>query len=160
LAATTTTGASQLPVALQAGAVRGYLGQFADFGVLLAALRGFAGNDERLANIGLFLPLGMLATLIWRRTGWAAAWGAALSFLVEMWQAFIGRGGELADVLHNSAGALLGAVLGVLVLRVATYVAPAVETIRWATTNQMPRQPDRGAAARRLQRRSYDRANP
>jgi hypothetical protein len=123
LAATTTTGARRMPVTVQLGAVRADLGQFVDPVVQLAAARGFAGNAERLANIGLFLPLGLLATLIWQRPGRVAACGAALSFLVELWQAVIGRGGELADVLHNSAGALLGASLGVLVLRVAPRLA-------------------------------------
>jgi len=120
LAATTTTGASRLPVHLQASGVREYLGQFASHRVVLAGLRGFGGDDERLANIGLFLPLGLLATLIWRRPGWVAAGGAALSFLIEMWQAFIGRSGQLADVLHNSAGAALGAALGALALHLGS----------------------------------------
>ncbi|GAA2653676.1 hypothetical protein [Paractinoplanes durhamensis] len=52
-----------------ADGVRVFLGQFADPAYLTA---GFVGTIERLANIGLFRPLGAVAALLWRRTVVAA----------------------------------------------------------------------------------------
>jgi glycopeptide antibiotics resistance protein len=104
LAATATTGV----LALSTSGLRPYLAAFADPGVLFG---GFAGNLERLANIGLFLPLGLLGTLLWRRPLWVATGCLAFSFLIETWQDLNGRGGDAVDVVHNTAGALLGVLL-------------------------------------------------
>jgi VanZ family protein len=123
LAATTTHGSFGLPYAFELSGVRPYLAQFADPGLIGSGLRGFGATLERLANIGLFLPLGLVATLLWRRPLRAVAFGVALTFAVEGWQAYIGRGGEFIDVLHNSVGALLGAVIGAIWLRASTYLA-------------------------------------
>lgn len=105
LAATATTRTPYY----SARGVEVYLGEFA--GPLFA---GFAGTDERLANIGLFLPLGLLATVVWRRPAATVLGCAALSFLIEGWQGFIGRGGDPIDVVHNAAGGLLGVTLAVV----------------------------------------------
>jgi len=88
-----------------------YLRQFADPVYLFG---GFGGNIERWCNIGLFLPLGLLATLLWRRPLLVIASCAGLSFLLEVWQALIGRGGDAIDVVHNSVGACLGVSLAYL----------------------------------------------
>ena len=88
-----------------------YLREFTDPAYLFG---GFGGNLERLANIGLFLPLGLLATLLWRRPLLVIGSCAGLSFLLEVWQAVIGRGGDAVDVVHNTAGAALGAGLAYL----------------------------------------------
>lgn len=90
-----------------------YLHQFADPGYLFG---GFAGNAERLCNIGLFLPLTLLATLLWRRPLLIILSGAGLSFLLEIWQALIGRGGDAVDVVHNTAGAVAGVGLALVYL--------------------------------------------
>ncbi|GAB1689028.1 VanZ family protein [Krasilnikovia sp. M28-CT-15] len=116
LAATATTGASHPAPDAGSDALHAYLGQFVHPSVLAADLRGFAGTDEKLANIGLFLPLGLLGTLLWRRPVAVVCGGALASFGIELWQALIGRGGDAADVLHNTAGALAGTVLGLLLL--------------------------------------------
>jgi len=123
LAATTTHGSFGRPYALDLSGIRAYLDQFADPGLIGSDLRGFGATLERLANVGLFLPVGLVATLLWRRPLRAVAFGVALTFAVELWQAYIGRGGELVDVLHNSVGAVLGAVIGVIWLRASTYLA-------------------------------------
>ncbi|XVU30108.1 VanZ family protein [Actinoplanes sp. CA-054009] len=78
---------------------------------------GFADTTERRANIALFVPLALIATVLWRRPLTIAAAAALLSFLIEAWQGFIGRAGELVDVLHNTAGALLGCAAAVLIRR-------------------------------------------
>jgi hypothetical protein len=106
-AATGTTGSPYYST----GGVRTYLAGFDG-----ALLDGFAGNYERLANIGLFLPLGALATLLWRRPVLAVLGCAVLSFVIEGWQGFIGRGGDPVDVVHNTVGGLLGAGLADVVV--------------------------------------------
>lgn len=88
-----------------------YLHEFADPAYLFG---GFGGNLERLANIALFLPLGLLATLLWRRPLLVIGSCAGLSFLLEAWQSVIGRGGDAVDVVHNTTGAVLGAGLAYL----------------------------------------------
>nr|WP_268248794.1 VanZ family protein [Actinoplanes ianthinogenes] len=60
----------------------------------------------------MFLPLGVVATLLWRRPIAVVAASFAVSFGDEAWQGFIGSGGDPVDVIHNTAGALLGAALG------------------------------------------------
>jgi len=104
LAATTTTTVPFFSL----GGIRLYLGYFHHPAHLL---QGFAGDQERVANILLFLPLGLLGTLLWRRPLAVFAACVALTFLIEAWQGFIGRGGDPADVVHNSVGALLGVLL-------------------------------------------------
>jgi hypothetical protein len=107
LAATATTRLFHFGVA----DVRPYLGQFGDPAYVFG---GFAGNLERLCNIALFLPLGLLATLLWRRPLLVVASCSGLSFLLEAWQAVIGRGGDAIDVAHNTVGAALGVGLAYL----------------------------------------------
>ncbi|MBM2616175.1 VanZ family protein [Actinoplanes sp. LDG1-06] len=75
-------------------------------------VHGFAGTHEKLANIGLFAPPAALATLLWRRPALIVGAATVLSFLIEAWQGFIGRGGDPVDVVHNGVGALLGAGAG------------------------------------------------
>jgi hypothetical protein len=109
LAATTTT---ELPY-YSVGGIERYLREFAHPTNLLT---GFASTDERPANIGLFMPLGTVATLLWRRPIAVVCGSAALSFVIEGWQGFIGRGADAVDVVHNSAGTLLGVGVGCIAL--------------------------------------------
>jgi VanZ family protein len=109
LAATTTTEMPHYSV----GGIDVYLREFAHPTDLLT---GFASKDERLANIGLFLPLGSVATLRWNRPVAVVCGCAALSFVIEGWQGFIGRGGDAVDVVHNAVGAFLGAGVGCMAM--------------------------------------------
>lgn len=80
-------------------------------------LTGFAGDAERLANIALLLPLALLATLLWRRPVAVVLGCTLFSFAIEGWQAFAGgRAADPVDVIHNTAGAALGAVLALTIL--------------------------------------------
>lgn len=97
-----------------------YLSGFGDPAYLIG---DFAGTREKIANIGLFLPLGLLAGLLWRRPGTVLGLLAALTFTIELWQAFIGRGGDAVDVVHNTVGGLLG-------LALAAVAPPAIGRIR------------------------------
>jgi len=75
---------------------------------------------EFLANIGMFVPLGVLAALLLRgRARWALLLiGTAFSAFIETYQALFlpGRYPELRDIVSNSLGFLLGAGV-VLLLR-------------------------------------------
>ncbi len=67
---------------------------------------------ERLANVAMFVPIGLLlAALVPRRWGWvAAAYGFTLSAAVELGQAawFPERDATIRDVALNTAGAVVG----------------------------------------------------
>jgi VanZ family protein len=64
-------------------------------------------------NVLLYLPLGLFLSLAvsWRRPRFATAWllgGTAVSLLMEMIQAIIGRHSDPVDVLTNTTGFMLG----------------------------------------------------
>lgn len=63
-----------------------------------------------LANMGIFVPLGFLVSLLWRRPGWwkTTLVGFFFSFFVEFVQLFIARSTDVDDVILNTAGALAG----------------------------------------------------
>ena len=79
---------------------------------------GASAPGEVLANVALFLPLGVYARLLgpsWRWWGVATA-GAALSLALEVTQAALRIGSaDSTDVLANAAGALVGLGLATLV---------------------------------------------
>lgn len=63
-----------------------------------------------LGNIGIFLPLGFLTALLWRRP---ACWKSTLmgllsSCVIEFIQLFIGRSTDIDDVILNTLGAFGG----------------------------------------------------
>ncbi|MCT1396192.1 VanZ family protein [Microbacterium sp. p3-SID338] len=74
---------------------------------------------EVLANVALFIPLGLLLPIAWPRL---RVWGATvagglLSVLIEVVQAFLpSRVPALSDVLANTTGTFLGAGLACLLL--------------------------------------------
>lgn len=91
-------------IAALVGAVLGY---FHERGLLL----GVEYLDvEFLANVGMFVPLGVLIVLV-KRAWWILLTGPALSGFIELYQSLLlpGRVGEWRDVLSNSIGFLLGA---------------------------------------------------
>jgi len=71
---------------------------------------------EFLLNVAAFVPLSLLGTLLWPRPTWRdwTAVGFAASFLVEAAQALAlgGRSATHSDVVANTLGTLLGALLG------------------------------------------------
>ena len=75
---------------------------------------------EVLANVLVFIPIGLLAALALPRRGWwiAALGGTALSVAIEFAQhvAVTTRVPTLNDVIANSAGVLIG-VLAAVILR-------------------------------------------
>lgn len=71
-----------------------------------------------LGNIAIFLPIGFAVAMLWHGKWWAAfVTGCLSSLLIEFIQLFIGRTSDVADVILNTVGALLGWALGSLLLR-------------------------------------------
>ena len=64
-------------------------------------------QNQILANVIMFLPVGVLAGSIWR---WRGLWVAAgLSAAIEILQLITARGlCEFDDVIHNMVGAAIG----------------------------------------------------
>lgn len=72
---------------------------------------------EFLANIGLFVPVGVFVLLLFGSRLWwvAIAGGIALTSAIETAQRSIpGRVSDPRDVLANSAGAVIGVVLALV----------------------------------------------
>ena len=64
-------------------------------------------QNQILANVIMFLPVGVLTGLLWR---WRGLWVAAgLSVFIEVLQLITARGlCEFDDVIHNMVGAVIG----------------------------------------------------
>ena len=109
----------------------GHHGHLGPLGVLLRSGFRPSSRDDVIANILLYIPLGLFAGYaIKRRTlttiAAATAAGFALSLLVELTQFyFAGRFQELTDLCANTVGTLLGAAAAVAARRrmVSPYLA-------------------------------------
>ena len=79
---------------------------------VLATLSARPVGAEQLANIALYVPLGLFARFVWRSAVKASAVGLALTVVIETCQyGIIGRAGSLTDIRNNTAGAILGALV-------------------------------------------------
>ncbi len=75
---------------------------------------GTLAGPEPLANVALFVPIGLLVGLASRRPVLGALAGVALTVAIELVQALvpaIGRSCAMDDAIANALGATLGAVL-------------------------------------------------
>lgn len=77
-------------------------------------------------NIAMFMPLGFVPGLLWRKWTWwkALLVGFCTSFTIEFVQFFIGRSTDIDDVILNTTGAVLGYVF----YWILTRIWPAVGT--------------------------------
>ena len=75
-------------------------------------------RNQILANIIMFIPVGVLAGKIWR---WRGLWVAVgLSVFIEILQLITARGlCEVDDIFHNC----LGAVVGILTVKVVVFIS-------------------------------------
>lgn len=87
-------------------ALKGHLDRF---------LRSLA-IPQLLLNVALFVPLGLAAPFISKRTSLlkVAITGLSLSFLIEFIQIFIGRECEIDDLICNTLGAVIGYLMYLL----------------------------------------------
>lgn len=76
---------------------------------------------EVLANVVIIAPVTLLASGIWPSHSWRdwTAYGFVAASTVELVQGLLlpGRQASFSDVVANTGGALLGAVLAILVVR-------------------------------------------
>ena len=73
-------------------------------------------KEQILANVIMFLPVGVLFGRIWRWRGLWVAFG--LSAAIEILQLVTSRGlCEFDDVIHNMIGAAIGVGVGMLCLK-------------------------------------------
>ena len=85
----------------------------------IAEYGGMASMHEvvnLLGNILMFSPLGFCVVWLWRQRHPLAAgtlWTMAFSVLIEFVQLFSMRGTDIDDVILNTAGGLIGALIGV-----------------------------------------------
>lgn len=94
---------------------------------VLAPEGGLAG-PEPLANVALFVPIGLLVGVASRRPVLGALAGGALTVAIEAVQALvpaIGRSCAIDDAIANALGAVLGAVLAALALLLARRASAA-----------------------------------
>jgi glycopeptide antibiotics resistance protein len=87
------------------------------------------GSPEFIANILLFVPLGLLLRLAVPRASWVvpAVLGVGLSGAIEVLQMGTARVSDPRDILANTVGALLGVVLAAAILAVGRRSRGAVE---------------------------------
>jgi glycopeptide antibiotics resistance protein len=76
---------------------------------------------EKLANVGMFIPFGLLVALQLGRRRWWVGWAAGIVFtcLIEGTQATLlspTRYATISDLWTNSLGAGIGAVLGLIIM--------------------------------------------
>ncbi len=89
-----------------------YLTQIDDLRLVWATLTAAPSDAEQLANIALYLPVGLLGGFVWRGPARATLFGVALTVAIETCQyGIIGRAGSLTDIRNNALGALLGALV-------------------------------------------------
>lgn len=77
-------------------------------------------RTEFILNVLILVPLSFLAAMVWRRVKWQewTAYVFIFTFGVEMVQSLRpGRSAAYSDVVANTLGGVIGAVLGAVVLR-------------------------------------------
>ncbi|MGO3022256.1 MAG: VanZ family protein [Brevibacterium sp.] len=93
----------------------------------LASHRATAWIDyvilEKLANVGMFIPFGLLVALQCGPHRWWVGWVAGIAFtcLIEGTQATLlspTRYATISDLVTNSLGAGIGAVVGLIVMTI------------------------------------------
>jgi VanZ family protein len=138
----------------------GYLPSRVDGGVepavrrVLAWLQGLGAPEwvnydfaDFIANIGFFVPIGLVAALLlpWRAWWVAIPLGAALSGLLELGQFLFlpERYASWSDVAANTAGALIGALAGASIRLVRMRRAGGLSSPQAASLPRAPRSAPR-----------------
>lgn len=71
-------------------------------------------------NMILFIPLGIFLSLLWKRyrcLKWTVLFGFILSLTIEILQIFTFRATDINDLLTNTAGSIIGYLIGLCVCR-------------------------------------------
>lgn len=97
----------------------------------------FSDYGNSLLNVLLFMPLGFLLPVLWKRFRsflWTAAFGFSFSLLIELLQLFTFRATDINDLMTNTAGTILGWCLGRLILKLFPSVRPSWKAKELAVT--------------------------
>ena len=77
---------------------------------------------ELLINIFIFVPIGMISGILFRKLKifWAVAVGLCTSLAIEFLQLILRSGYvSLTDIIHNTIGALIGGLLAIVIIYIA-----------------------------------------
>ncbi len=85
---------------------------------------------EPLANVLLFVPLGLLVSTLGWRLGAVLGFGFGVSVVIEVTQYLldIGRTADVNDVIENTLGVLVGCLVALAVRRIAFQPSPKPST--------------------------------
>ena len=85
-------------------------------------------KEEIIANIFVYTPAGVIAGRLWKWKG--ILFGIGLSVLTEVLQLVTHRGWfELADLLHNSLGTLIGFAIYIVGMKIFNKVIKRYESL-------------------------------
>ncbi len=98
------------------------------------------GSPEFVANILLFIPLGLLARLAAPRATWLGATivGGTVSVAIEVLQMWTPRVSDPRDIVANTLGALAGALLGAAISGIVRRVQRGVNRPRLTLAANRP----------------------
>ena len=91
----------------------------------------FSDYRNSLLTVLLFVPLGFLLPVLWKRFRsllWTGFAGFFFSLSIELLQLFTLRATDINDLMTNTAGTILGWLLGRLVLRLVPSIRPSWKT--------------------------------
>lgn len=91
----------------------------------------FSDYRNSLLNVLLFVPLGFLLPVLWKRFRsflWTGLFGLSFSLSIELLQLLTLRATDVNDLMTNSTGTILGWLLGRLVLRLFPSIRPSWKT--------------------------------
>ena len=103
----------------------------------LAAVDAYMFSDYRnsLLNVLLFVPLGFLLPVLWKRFRsflWTGLLGFSFSLSIELLQLLTLRATDINDLMTNTTGTILGWLLGRLVLWLFPSIRPSWKTGEFA----------------------------
>ena len=91
----------------------------------------FSDYGNSLLNVLLFVPLGFLLPVLWKRFRsflWTALFGLGFSLSIELLQLFTFRATDINDLMTNTVGTILGWCLGRLTLKLFPSIRPSWKT--------------------------------
>lgn len=91
----------------------------------------FSDYRNSLLNVLLFVPLGFLLPVLWKRFCpllWTGLFGLSFSLSIELLQLLTLRATDINDLMTNTTGTILGWLLGRLVLWLFPSIRPSWKT--------------------------------
>ncbi|MFI5494845.1 VanZ family protein [Actinoplanes sp. NPDC051859] len=115
-----------------------FLTQWNEPRLVWSLLTAAPSDAEQIANIALYVPLGLAGHVLWRSVLRTTAYGFLLVLTIETAQYLIpGRAGSITDIRNNTLGTFLGALAAAAVL-----LAAALAGRLWRRGHTKRRLPD------------------